>query len=59
MAKFEVNYTAIVDCKTTIEAESEEEAYRLIDTMIDECELDFNKDSTNVEFTDFLLESEE
>ena len=56
MAKFEVNYTAVLDCKTTIEADTEDEALDILSAMEEEGEFDYNKDCWNCEIDDVSLE---
>lgn len=57
--KYNVEYTATITCKTTIEANSLEEAEDLVDIMIDEGEFDYNKDYYDHSLEDFSIEKAE
>lgn len=57
--KYNVEYTATITCKTTIVADSLEEAEDLVDTMIEEGECDYNKDYYDHSLEDFNIEEAE
>ena len=57
--KYNVEYTATITCKTTIEADSLEDAEYLVDTMLEEGEFDYNMDYYDHSLDDFNIEEAE
>ncbi len=57
--KFNVEYTATITCKATIEADSLEDAKDLVDVMLEEGEFDYNTDYYDHSLDDFNINVEE